>query len=150
MEMKQDDFEQKLQRQPLRQIPGEWREEILVAADVNRRNRPVRKFTFAATPFRRLLSIFNHQLSTLLWPHPKAWAALAAVWILIFAVDFSVRDKAPVMAEKSAPPSPEVIVQLRQQQRMLAELIGARETHDAEPQQFFPRPRSECAEIVTV
>ena len=150
MEMKPDDFEQKLQRQPLRQIPGEWRDEILVAADVNRRNRPVRKFTFAATPFRRLLSIFNHQLSTLLWPHPKAWAGLAAVWILIFALDFSVRDKAPVMAEKSAPPSPEVIVQLRQQQRMLAELIGARETHDAEPQQFFPRPRSECAEIVTV
>jgi len=29
MEVKPDDFEQKLQRQPLRQIPGEWREEIL-------------------------------------------------------------------------------------------------------------------------
>jgi len=77
-------------------------------------------------------------------------AGLAAVWILIFAVNFSVRDKSPVMAEKSAPPSPEVIVELKQQQRMLTELIGARETHDAEPQQFFSRPRSERAEIVTV
>ncbi len=59
-----------------------------------------------------------------------------------------MRDKSPVVAEKSAPPSPEVIVELKQQQRMLAELIGARETHDAEPRQFFPRPRSECAGIL--
>ena len=28
-----DDFEQKLQRQPLQQIPDEWRGEILTAAD---------------------------------------------------------------------------------------------------------------------
>jgi|SRR5208282_3922193 len=149
--MKPDNFEQKLQRQPLRQIPGEWREEILVAADVNRRNRPVREFTFAATTFRRLLSTLNHQLSTLLWPHPKAWAGLAAIWILIFAVDFSLRDKTPVMAEKSAPPSPEVIVELRQQQRMLAELIGPRDEHDADrSKSFVPQPRSERAEIVAV
>jgi len=148
--MKPDDFEQKLQRQPLRQIPGEWREEILAAADVNRRNQPVREFTFAPMPFQRLLSILNHQLSTVLWPHPIAWAGLAAVWILIFAVNFSVRDKSPVMAEKSAPPSPEMVAELKRQQRMLTELIGARETHEAEPQQFFPRPRSERAEIVTV
>ena len=144
-----DDFEQKLQRQPLRQIPGEWREEILVAADVNRRNRPVREFTFAATTFRRLLSTLNHQLSTLLWPHPKAWAGLAAVWILILAVDFSLRDKAQVMAEKSAPPSPEVIVELRQQQRLLAELIGSRDERDANrSKSFVPLPRSERAEFL--
>lgn len=148
--MKPDEFEQKLQRQALRQIPAEWRAEILVAADVNRRNRPAREFTFAATTFRRLLSTLNAQLSTILWPNPQAWAGLAAAWILILAVDFSIRDKPPVVAEKSAPPSPEVIVELKQQQRMLAELIGARETQDAEPQKVFPRPRSERAEIVMV
>jgi hypothetical protein len=136
--MKPDDFEQKIQRQPLRQIPGGWRGEILSAA----------KSASCPVPRASFLSTLNHQLSTLLWPHPKAWAGLAAVWVLIFALDFSMRDKSPVVAEKSAPPSPEVIVELKQQQRMLAELIGARETHDAEPQQFFPRPRSECAGIL--
>ena len=30
--MSTDDFEKRLERQPLRQIPGEWREEILSAA----------------------------------------------------------------------------------------------------------------------
>ena len=142
--MKLDDFEQKLQRQPLRQVPAEWREEILVAADVNRRNRPVREFTFAATPFRRFLSTLNAQLSTILWPHPRAWAGLAAVWILILAVNFSMRDKSPSMAEKSSPPSPEVIVELRQQQRLLAELIGPRDTSDADRSKpLVPQPRSE-------
>ena len=98
--MKPDNIEEKLQRQPLKEIPAEWRGEILVAADVNRRSRPVREFTFAATTLRRLLSTLNAQLSTLLWPHPRAWAGLAAVWILILAVNFSMRDPSPVMAER--------------------------------------------------
>jgi hypothetical protein len=144
-----DNFEQKLQRQPLRQVPAEWRGEILVAADVNRRNRSGRAFTLAAT-FSRLLSTLNAQLSTILWPHPRAWAGLAAVWILIFAVNFSMRDRLPVRAEKSSPPLPEVIVELRQQQRLLAELIGPRDTSDADrSKSFVPQPRSERVELMT-
>ena len=146
-----DNFEQKLQRQPLRQIPAEWRGEILVAADVNRRDRPVREFTFAATPFGRFLSTLNAQLSTMLWPHPQAWAGLAAIWVLILAVNFSMRDPSPVRAEKSSPPSPEVIVELRQQQRMLAELIGSRDEHVADrSKSFVPQPRSERAGFLVI
>jgi hypothetical protein len=144
--MKPDDFEQKLQRQPLRQIPGEWREEILWEG---RRAAvlEIRDADTASLPKWSWLSTLNHQLSTLLWPHPAAWAGLVAVWILILAVDFSVRDKSPVMAERSAPPSPEVVVELKQQQRMLAELIGPRDEHDADRSKFFvPQPRSERTE----
>src|SRR5579872_3635724 len=107
--MKPDDFEQKLQHQALRQIPAEWRSQILDAATSCHVSRVTRHSFF---------STLNHQLSTILWPHPKAWAGLAAVWILIFAVDFSIRDKSPVLAEKSAPPSPEVVAELKQQQRL--------------------------------
>jgi len=137
--MKPDDFEQKLRRQSLRQIPAEWREEILREADTVAGSRPS-TLDFRPAGF---LSTLNAQLSTILWPHPKAWAGLAAVWILILAVDFSIRDKSPVVAEKSVSSSPEVVAELKQQQRLLAELIGARETQDAEPQKVFPRPRSE-------
>ncbi len=133
-----DDFEKQIQRQPLRQIPGEWRGEILSA--VERASRP--------TPRASFLSTFNFQLSTLLWPHPKAWAGLAAVWILIFVVDFSMRDKTPGVAEKAAPPSPEVIVELKQQQRMLAELIGSSQTREAETPKLLPLPRSARVEIL--
>jgi hypothetical protein len=143
--MKPDNFEQHLQRQPLRQIPGEWREEILTAAEsaaATRHPSPITRPSW--------LSTLNSQLSTILWPHPKAWAGLAAVWILILAVDFSTRDQSPVAAVKSTPPSPEVIVELRQQQRLLAELIGSRDERDANrSKSFVPLPRSERAEFMT-
>jgi hypothetical protein len=83
-----------------------------------------------------------------LWPHPKAWAGLAAVWVLIFCLDFSMRDTTPVVAEKSAPLSREAIVELRQQQRMLAELIGAGQASEAEQPKYLPQPRSERVEIL--
>jgi hypothetical protein len=139
-QMKPDDFEQKLERQSLRQIPSEWREEILSAAQTG--SRP--------TPRASLLSTINHQLSTLLWPCPQAWAGLAVVWILIFTVDFSVRDKTPVLAEKSTPLSPEMLADLRRQQRLLAELMGPRDINDTDrPKSLTPRPRSECVEFMT-
>jgi hypothetical protein len=133
----------------LRQVPAEWREEILSAANKVGTARRVVHGRLGEASLPNWLSTLNSQLSTILWPHPQAWAGLAAVWILILAVDFSVRDKSPVMAEKFAPPSPEVVAELKQQQRMLAELIGPRETHDADrTKPFVPQPRSERAEIL--
>ena len=136
-----EQFESRLSRQPLRQVPDEWRAEILSAA----------KLAVRPVPHTSFLSAFNQQLSTLFWPHPKAWAGLAAVWVLILAVDFSTRETSPRMAEKSLPPSPEVIVQLKKQQRLFAELMGPREPLDADRQKnFSPKPRSEWVEIVAV
>lgn len=135
-----EQFEQRLKSQSLRQIPGGWRAEILVAADVNRREG-VRAFTSAATIRSRVREIF--------WPAPAAWAGLAAVWVFIFAVNFSMRDKTPVVAEKVLPPSPEVIAELRQQKLLFAELIGSSDAREAEPPKFLPRPRTERAEILT-
>jgi hypothetical protein len=139
--MKPDEFEQKLQRQPLRQVPTEWRNEILAAAAVQLLGAPKRSEGG---------STLNAQLSTFLWPHPTAWVGLAAIWILILAVNFSMRDPTPVVAEKAAPPSPEVFVELKQQRRLLAELIGPRDAPEADrSKSFVPQPRSERAEILT-
>jgi hypothetical protein len=138
-----EQFERRLSRQPLRQIPVEWRGEILSAA---REGQTIRHSSFVIRP--SWLSTLVSQLSTILWPHPKAWAGLAAVWILIFCMEFSMRDTTPVVAGKAAPPSPEVIVELKQQQRMLAELIGASQAREAEPPKFVPQPRSERVEIL--
>ncbi|MGO9584629.1 MAG: hypothetical protein ACLP2Y_00250 [Limisphaerales bacterium] len=131
-----DEFEQKLQRQPLRRIPADWREEILREG----RRAAVLEIGPADTAALPKWS----WPTTLLWPHPKAWAGLAAIWVLILAVNFSARDRSPAVAENFAPPSPEVVADLRQQQRMLAELIGPRDTSDADrSKSFAPQPRSE-------
>jgi hypothetical protein len=138
-----ENFEWRLKRQSLRQIPGEWRAEILAAAEGAKGCR------HSSPVARHWLSTLNHQLSTFFWPHPKAWAALAAVWIFIFALNYSMRDKTPVVAEKVSPPSPEVVAELRRQKILFTELIGSSDAREAEPPKSSPRPRTERMEILT-
>jgi len=126
-----DDFEQQLQRQSPRQPPREWRGEILDTA---------RAASSQPHPPPFVLQV----LASLLWPHPRAWAGLAAVWLVILVLNLSAHDGSPRTAQKSAPPAPETIVALRQQQRLLAELIGSPETARAEePPRPGRAPRSE-------
>jgi hypothetical protein len=140
--MNTDEFEQKLSRQPLRQVPPDWRSNILAAA-----HEPQTPHPASRAGHRPWLSTLNSQLSTVFWPHPKAWAGLAAVWVFILLLNFSLRDKSPVLAEKSLPPSPEVVAQLQRQQRMFAELAGLNEPHDMDRKKIIsPRPRSERVE----
>jgi hypothetical protein len=137
-----EQFERRVSRQPLRQLPADWRGEILATA-----NASAPPAANAARP--GFLSALNHQLSTVFWPHPKAWAGLAAAWIFIFAVNFSMRDPSPRVAEKYSPPSPEVIVELKKQQRLFAELVGPLQPSDADRQKMFsPKPRSQRAEML--
>jgi hypothetical protein len=152
MNEEMEQFEQRLRRQPVKKVPGEWRAEILRtarAAEVNRREEEVSREFKVAARGSSWLSTISYQLSTLLWPHPKAWAGLAAVWICIFALNFSLREKPPTLAEKTPPPSPEMVAQLKQQHKMLAELIGAPEIQVADRQRLLaPKPRSGRAEIL--
>ena len=133
--MNSDNFEQRLQHQSPRQIPTEWRNEILSAA-----HRPL-----AAPKRSEGGSSISHLLSSILWPHPRAWAGLAAVWIFIFALNFATRDEASLAKAKSAvPPSPEVLMVLKQQQQLRAELVGLLEPRDTDrAKTFLPRPRTE-------
>ena len=141
--MKMDDFETRLSRQPLRRIPAEWRNEILREGW----NAAVAGIGDAGTASLPMLN-WRMALANFFWPHPKAWAGLAAVWILIFAVDLSVRDKSPVVAEKAAPPSQELVAELKDQRRWQAELIGSSQASEAVMPRYLPQPRSERVEIL--
>jgi hypothetical protein len=140
-----EQFERLLKCQPLQQVPAKWRNEILSAAghaQVVRSLQPVIERSF--------LSTLNHRLASLLWPHPVAWSGLAAIWIFIFALNFSNRDRVPIMAEKASPPSPEVVAELRQQQRLYVELMDVKDLADVDRQKVFvPKPRSERVGILT-
>jgi hypothetical protein len=85
----------------------------------------------------------------LIFPSRRIWASLATIWIVIFIFNFSQRDQTELMAKKSSP-SPEMILAFRQQEKLLAELMGPDELRAAEsPKTFLPRPRSECLEVLT-
>jgi len=140
-----EQFEQRLKRRPLRSAPSEWREVILAAA---REAKPVKR----SQPMvgHTFLSILSERLVSVFWPHPAAWGGLAGIWVLIFVVHFSIRDNEPALAEKAIPQSPEVVAQLKQQQRLLAELLGPSDLPDANrPKIFVPKPRSESMEILS-
>jgi hypothetical protein len=133
--MNSDDFEKRLQRVPLRQIPSEWRDTILKGATTSRPRSPASR--------RSLLSTINSGLSTLLWPNPKAWAGLAAVWVLIFVLNREAKEGSPMMAAVSTSSS-ETVAALKDQQKILVELIGSNEPQEIDkPRHFPPWPHSE-------
>ena len=140
-----EQFEQRLRRQSLKKIPGEWRAEILSAA----RGAQITRHAPPTTP-ASWLSTINSRLSALLWPHPKAWAGLAAVWVGILVLNLSQRDQSPGAAEKFSPPTPEVMAELRQQKLLFAELMGSPQTPDADRRKNVPPgPRSERVAMLT-
>jgi hypothetical protein len=154
MNEEMEQFERRLRRQPAKKIPGEWRAEILAAA---RGSQAARHSSFVirlprqsrAEAGHSWLSTISHQLSALLWPHPKAWAGLAAIWACIFAFNLSMRDKPATLVAKVSPASPEVTAELKQQQKMLAELIGPVELRVADRQRLLPsKPHSERIRIL--
>jgi hypothetical protein len=114
----------------------------VVMAKLN--NQETKKPSVPASLVASLLGGPNKLWQELVWPARRIWAGLAAVWIGIFAVNFSQRDPAPVMAAKSS--SPQMMLTFRQQERLLAELTGPGEPSVAEPPKnktTAPRPRSE-------
>jgi hypothetical protein len=127
-----DEFEKKLQRQTLRPIPHEWREEILQAARAADARRSV------SEPHRSLLV-------RLLWPCPQAWAGLAGVWVLIMALNLSTRDeRATTVVSQTAQPPAELINAAREQRRELVRLLApSTPTAIDRPKSFPPRPRSD-------
>ncbi len=135
-----NELEQRLNRQSPRPIPPEWRAEILSAAH----EAQAAQAKIQTSPRSRLNKLHD-QISALFWPQPKAWAGLAAAWIFIVAVHVALSDAPVKPLAKVAPSSPDVVLELKNQQRLLAELVGSYEPRTADRQRKSPaRPRSQC------
>ncbi len=120
-----NEFEQRLRQVPLKPVPPEWRAEILAAAG---QLTPDCSGPAPLSWRARWLAGWH----SLFWPHPRAWAGLAVVWVVIAGLHVSQSDDAPVV-EQSAASTPERLADLRQQQQMLVELLGANRASEAEP-----------------
>ncbi len=134
-----EQFENRLRKIPQRPIPAAWREDILTAA---------RAAASAQRTPARTHGALRDALIQWLWPHPAAWAGLAAAWVLIFGLSVAGRDPAQAeFARRAAPPSPELRELLRQQEQVLAELTEPSESARTAPAQPpTAQPRSERRE----
>ena len=136
----ENEFESRLRGQPWKAVPDDWRAEVLgaarAAAAQERSSRPASadETSWLAT-----------KLAAWLWPHPKAWAGLAAVWAAIAILNVSARDgDLAATRRQMAQPSPQMRQLLRQQQQMLADLGAQPDKQPAERPKPSPgRPRSE-------
>jgi hypothetical protein len=149
MNLDPDNFEKRLQSRPLRRIPEGWREEILSAvhhaSSAESRLKPAASHSLQPrTHWRAKLSRILSGLETTLWPGPRAWASLAAAWLVILAINFANGEREHSVAKRNPLPASEVMLALQEQERVLAELLGTGETPPpAPPRPAAPRPRSQ-------
>ena len=115
-----------------------------MAADVNRRNATVREFTFAATVFRALATLYRE----LVWPARQTWAGLAVVWLVLLSVNFATREPlAASAARRATPESSQLEEMFRLRAQMLAQLAGPIEKLEfVRPRLVVPQPRSQRRE----
>jgi hypothetical protein len=83
----------------------------------------------------------------LIFPSRRTWAGLAAAWVLILAVNFSLRDPGQGGAAKTTTPE---MMSFQEQQKLLNELLADRSLpiDTDRPKTFSPRPRSERVFVV--
>ena len=84
----------------------------------------------------------------LIFPSRRVWAGLAAAWVLIVAVNFSLRDPGqPGMVKTTAPE----MMSFQEQQKLVNELLADRfvPVDFDRPKTFTPRPRSERVAVAT-
>jgi hypothetical protein len=139
-------FEEHLCRQPLREVPADWRREILSAAraegvpEVSR--RAVRE---------SLAGRFRRRLNTWLWPHPVAWSVLGVCWVVILAVNLSLHEPVPLLAKKSLPMNADALAEFKRERLLLVELAGAQETPDVDrAKKNAQQPRTEYVKLAVV
>ncbi len=137
-----DDFEQRLQRVPLRPAPPEWRRESLSAA---RQSAPAPQAVSPANAMAR----WPAWLWRSLWPCPQAWAGLAALWVVVAVLNVTLRDDSASRATLAPTPSSHLVMGFSEQQRLLAELIGNAEPILPPPPKVpAPRPHAERRSIL--
>src|SRR4051812_6568694 len=109
--MKTDDFEKQLQEQPMRQVPGHWRGQILQMARKSEIRNPKPEGQ-------------NSWLHQLLWPCPQAWGALAAVWVVVLFLNANSHSSDAQIAKVRTEPR-EVMMAVKLQLKFRAELMSA-------------------------
>lgn len=60
----------------------------------------------------------------LLWPCRRTWSALAAVWLAVLVFNHAQAESGPAVVARSSAPPAEIRLALREQHRVLEEILG--------------------------
>ena len=136
--MNTDDFEKMLQQQPLKKIPGDWRQDILPTA----RNAAAAE---TSRPARSLLQATLTGWRELIRPCRYAWSGLAALWLVLWLINGQLRPAdAPRHLKTSTSVMTDRVRFFEEQRRILVELTGPIDFLPAEPpRRTSPKPHSE-------
>ena len=104
------------------------------------------------TPARASASQPASLCERLFGPNPLAWAGLAAVWVLLFAVNRSGSESATSSASRASQPSEAAVAEIvRENRRQMAELLNLDEPRVTLPaRDALPPKRSQRREDVVV
>jgi len=138
--MNPDEFEQRIQHQPVRAVPPDWRSQILSTAAAAARSTKDHQLGSVFT----LLGISRVQTLSLLWPSPKVWAGLVAIWLLLAGANRAMLSPPGSSANSGSRPAAGTITAWKEKEQILAELIQPQETSTVQASTpAKPRPRSQ-------
>jgi hypothetical protein len=140
MKMNADDFEQHLKSQPLCRVPAEWRSQIVSAAKAAAVSTRDQYHGLG----RSGLPILRKQVISWLWPSPKLWASLAAIWLLLAGANRAMFNSTEPSADSGSRPIAGSVAAWKEQARILAELMQPAEPSSTTASSSAkPRPRSQ-------
>src|SRR6266545_4234255 len=90
-------------------------------------------------PVRAALAMWRE----LIWPCRRAWAGMAALWLVIGGINWQLSDTPKMTASARSASAPALFETLEEQRRLLAELISPASSQSAEPPRRNPKPRSD-------
>jgi hypothetical protein len=129
--MNTDDFEKKMQRQPVRPVPAEWRAHILKTANAA---------AIAPRPTKDSQPLPWWREFLLLWRWHLAGMSAAWVIIAILNIGQSAAPTTTTAAPNTASPQ-QLVTALQENRRQLLELIGPAVTEAAPPPRRLDPPR---------
>jgi len=107
--------------------------EAFGAAD---RPKPVRRLA----PYRVCRAIWCE----LIWPCRRAWAGMAALWLMMWGIHVHLSDRQLIEADARPGSAPAIWQSIEDQREVLAQLLPPANSPPVElPRRSSPRPRSE-------